>query len=269
MKISIIQTEVSYKNKRENISRVSSLLSAAKEIGDLVLLPELFSTGYIFNEAREIHELSEKFSSSHTIDSLRSLAKKFNTVIVAGIAEEDNGQYFNTIAVIDKSGLIDRYRKISQTNIDRQYFSRGNQLTTFEYQGVTFGVAICFDLWFPEIVREYSRLGVDILLHPSNFGGEQSLQISRARAIENSMYVVTCNRVGSDITKDLTGIYRGCSQICSPDGNYLIRLGDAHTLATVELDIDVSSPKQVIAVDLNHERDSILSQLKTNITKHN
>jgi len=260
MKISIIQTDVSYKNKHENINRVTDLLATAKSIGDVVLLPELFSTGYIFNEASEIHGLSEKYADSETIESLRLLAKKFNTLIVAGVAESTGDEYFNTVAVVDENGLKAKYRKISQTNIDRQYFSRGQELITFEHQGIKFGIAICFDLWFPEIIRKYSKLGVDVLLHPSNFGGEQSLQISRARAIENSMYVVTCNRVGSDITKALTGKYRGCSQICSPSGHYLLRLGDEHTLATVEIDVDVAAPKQVIEVALDEER-SVISNL--------
>ncbi|RWX57293.1 carbon-nitrogen hydrolase family protein [Photobacterium chitinilyticum] len=260
MKISIIQTDVSYKNKHENINRVTDLLATAKLIGDVVLLPELFSTGYIFNEASEIHELSENYGDSETIESLHLLAKKYNTLIVAGVAESIGGEYFNTVAVVDGNGLKTKYRKISQTTIDKQYFSRGQELITFEHQGITFGIAICFDLWFPEITRKYSELGVDVLLHPSNFGGEQSLQISRARAIENSMYVVTCNRVGADITKTLTGKYRGCSQVCSPSGNYLLRLGDEHTLATIEIDVDVTSQKQVIEVSLREER-SVISNL--------
>ncbi|TMO45456.1 carbon-nitrogen hydrolase family protein, partial [Pseudoalteromonas ruthenica] len=80
-------------------------------------------------------------------------------------------------------------------------------------QGIRLGVVICFDLWFPEIVREYVSQEVDILLHPANFGGEQSFHIARARAIENGLYVVTCNRIGEENIRGINGYYCGKSQV--------------------------------------------------------
>lgn len=262
MKISIAQINVIHKNKAENLKQISKLLAEADTIGDIVLLPELFTTGYIFESPKEIHKLAERYDNSKTIKHLSQLSKKYNTVIVAGIAERDNDKYFNSVAVVNESGLHTQYRKISQTNIDKQYFSRGHQLITFTHKDVTFGIAICFDIWFPEIVRNYAKQGVDILLHPANFGGKQSLLISRACAIQNSIYVVTCNRTGADITKTMTGDYCGASQICSPSGNCITLLGDETTLTTTEINIDHTQPKKIIGVTLNEEISHISNLLK-------
>lgn len=172
MQISIAQIDVSYKNRDRNLNSVRSLLSSAETVGDVVLLPELFSTGYIF------------------------------------------------------------------------------------------GLAICFDLWFPEIIREYAKAGIDVLLHPANFGGQQSHHISRARAIENSLYVVTCNRIGQDITEELTGEYCGGSQICTPSGDYLVKLDDEIALVTADIKIDDARAKKVIGVSLKDEIEMISDLLK-------
>ena len=139
-----------------------------------MLLPELFSTGYIFNHPDEIHELSESFDQSETIQSLSRLAQKHNTLIVAGIAESHNKRFYNSVAVIDGDGLLTSYRKISQTRIDKKYFSRGISPVMFKHKGVTFGVAICFDLWFPEIIREYAKAGLMCCCIP------RTLVVSRA-----------------------------------------------------------------------------------------
>ena len=261
MKISVAQLDVSYKNKADNLQKVEEMLLSAETVGDLVLLPELFSTGYIFNDPGEIHELSEQYDQSHTIQSLSRLAQTFDTLIVAGIAESHNNRFYNSVAVVDGNGLLTSYRKISQTRIDKKYFSRGAAPVTFRYRGMTFGIAVCFDLWFPEIIREYVKMGVDVLLHPANFGGQQSHHISLARAIENSFYVVTCNRTGRDITRELTGEYCGGSQICTPSGSYLVKLDDASVLATAEISINEAVPKQVIGVSLKDEIDMISTLL--------
>ena len=257
MKISIAQIDVSYKNKTDNLNQVRQLLSSSKAVGDLVLLPELFTTGYIFDQPKDIHRLSEEYGNSETIDSLTELARQYATMIVAGISERDQGQYFNAVAVVDKNGLQARYRKISQTNIDKHYFSRGCEPVTFRYKGITFGIAICFDLWFPEIIREYVRSGVDVLLHPANFGGQQSHYISRARAVENGMHVVTCNRIGRDVTEKLTGEYCGGSQICTPSGELLVKLDDQQVLATVDVQIEGGDPRKIIGVNLRDEMETL------------
>ncbi len=162
--VTLVQLEVEYKNKQKNIDSVSDLLEAESSVGDITLLPELFTTGYIFNDAEEIHELAEDFNDSTTIDSLTQMAAKHHTLIVAGIAERDSGQYYNSVVVVDGSGLRHKYRKVSQTKFDKQYFSRGCELLTFELKGLKFGVAICFDIWFS---RDHESISVGRRCSPS------------------------------------------------------------------------------------------------------
>ncbi|MGF1699555.1 carbon-nitrogen hydrolase family protein [Photobacterium makurazakiensis] len=256
MKITIVQADVVYKNKKENISKLSSMLANAEEVGDLTLLPEMFSTGYIFSKPSEIHNLSEDYSNSETIDAIRLLAKEYDTTFVAGIAEQHDGKYYNSVAVISESGLLHRYRKISQNPIDQKYFSRGESTLSFKHKGLVFGIAICFDIWFPEIIRAYTKENIDVLLHPANFGGQQSLHFSKLRALENSFYVVTCNRVGKDVTKELTGQYCGSSCVFNPAGELVEQFGTASSVQTIEITNSKPAP-QLIGISLNDEIETI------------
>ncbi|GIC75683.1 carbon-nitrogen hydrolase family protein [Moritella sp. F3] len=261
MKITTVQMNVSYKNKTENIAAVSTLLNDADSLGEVVLLPELFSTGYLFNDPSEIHTLSESLDDSQTLLALQGLATLHNVLIVAGIAEKTEDGFYNTTVVVNKSGLQDKYRKMALTNVDKQYFSRGRDIVTFEYLGVKFGLAICFDLWFPEIIRQYAEKGVDVLLHPANFGGEQSLHIARARAIENSMFVFTCNRIGSEETSAISGSYCGKSQAISPTGVPLMLCGSDTEVQTITIDVGAGKDKKVIGVNLLEEIAGITNEI--------
>ena len=181
---------------------------------------------------------------------------------VTGTPKQDGDRYFNACVVISPTGVEHVYRKISQTNIDKQYFERGDHLVSFKHKGVTFGLAICFDIWFPEIIREYARRGVDVLLHPANFGGEQSLHIARARAIENAMYVVTCNRIGRELVNGIDGDYCGQSRVIDPKGNVLFSAGSASSLKTMDINLQENPNKAVIGVGLVNEISDISLHLK-------
>ena len=264
MRLTLVQMEVRYKKPQANLDTLESLLTSCQTPGDIVLLPELFTSGYLFKNATELHELAEENTGSKTIVRLQSLARQLDTMIVAGLPEKKDNQYFNSAVAVDKDGLKACYRKISQTNIDRQYFSRGNKPVVFEHMGIRLGIVICFDLWFPEIVREYVKQGVDVILHPANFGGQQSLHMARARAIENDVYIATCNRLGSESTETMSGHYCGHSQVCTPTGDYLLKLEHQEETATTILNIDSENPKKVIGVNLIDEMNAITEILKTN-----
>ncbi len=263
MYITINQINIKHNDTKKNIQNALRIIESEKPAaGTLFLFPELFTSGYLFDDEKDIHTLSEEYSSGNSIATLNEAARDYGITIVAGIAEKSANQYFNTAAIIDSNGLRHLYRKITQTKIDRQYFNRGGQLTTFEYQGVTFGITICFDIWFPEIIRKYTEQNIDVLLHLANFGGEQSLHIARARAIENNIHVITCNRVGAESTKEIQGTYCGKSQVISPTGEVLVSLGSEEEVVTVELDIEAGRRKKVIGVDLLDEIQAINNALK-------
>ncbi|MCG7499582.1 carbon-nitrogen hydrolase family protein [Vibrio sp. Of7-15] len=263
MDITLVQLDICYKNRQENLNKLGTLLERCDGVGDLVLLPELFTTGYLFEQPDEIHQLAEPMTnSSDTVSYLTRLAQKFQTTFVAGLAEKVESRYYNTVVVVDAKGLVNQYRKMALTNIDKQYFSRGSELVTFTVDGVRFGIAICFDLWFPEVIGEYSRRNIDVLLHPANFGGEQSLQIAQTRAIENNFHVITCNRVGEEITTEVAGRYCGKSQVVSPLGELIFCASEHEEVKTVTINIDSTIKKKVLGVDLDTERKSIINAIK-------
>ncbi|MGF1794295.1 carbon-nitrogen hydrolase family protein [Photobacterium profundum] len=250
----IVQLNVEYKNKHNNINAVKNILAESAEIGDITLLPEMFSTGYIFDSAEEIHSLSEDFNNSVTINQLTQMAKTYETMFVAGIAEKDGSQYYNSVAVVDENGLRYKYRKISQNRIDKQYFSRGENILIFEHKGLKMGIAICFDIWFPELMRKYND--VDVILHPSNFGGHHSFAIAQARALESGQHILTCNRVGQDITKEFTATYCGESRVYNPKGEEVMRLNDTQSSQTIMIS-DLSLAPQYNGIKLPEEINEI------------
>ncbi|WP_227742427.1 carbon-nitrogen hydrolase family protein [Vibrio owensii] len=231
--VTVIQLDVQYKDKAANFEEVDKLLSNESNIGEITLLPELFSTGYLFDSPQEVYALSEDFSHSVTINELKALARRYQTTFVAGVCERQERECFNSVVIVNQTGLLHRYQKISQTSVDRAFYSRGRDLLTFELNGFTFGVVICFDIWFPEIMREYH--GVDIVLHPSNFGGQQSFTFVRARALESGYHVITCNRVGRDNAYNRPAHFCGGSRGYDPSGEELFRLGDSQALTTITL----------------------------------
>ncbi|MEZ9700880.1 carbon-nitrogen hydrolase family protein, partial [Vibrio sp. 10N.286.45.F3] len=190
------------------------------------------------------------FNDSTTIDSLTQLAAKHHTLIVAGIAEEELGEYYNSVVVVDASGLRHKYRKVSQTKFDKAYFSRGRELLTFEHKGFKFGVAICFDIWFPEIMRKYQS--VDVILHPANFGGHHSFAIAQTRALEEGCHILTCNRVGQDVVDAFTATYCGGSRVYSPKGELVAQLNEKQSVETVSIQ-DLSIAPQYNGIDVEEE----------------
>ena len=125
------------------------------------------------------------------------------------------------------------------------------------YQGLTIGLAICFDLWFPEVIRRYTEKNTDVLLHLANFGGEQTLLMAQARAMENSLFICTCNRVGTENTKTINGFYRGNSQVVAPLGQTIFRAGQQAEVHTVELNVNQEPAKQFSGISLQKELSTI------------
>ncbi|WP_419833827.1 carbon-nitrogen hydrolase family protein [Endozoicomonas atrinae] len=116
------------------------------------------------------------------------------------------------------------------------------------------GVSVCFDIWFPELMRGYQE--VDVILHPANFGGQQSFSIAQARALENGQHILTCNRVGKDITSEFTANYCGGSRVYNPRGEELLRLCETQSINTIAIE-DLTLAPQYNGIDLQDEINEI------------
>lgn len=133
----------------------------------------------------------------------------------------ENYRLYNTAVVVSKGRYIGKYRKIHLSDFEKTLFDRGSANPVFKIDGLTLGVQICFDLWFPEVSREQLCQGADLLCVLANFGGPTTYQISKIRAIENLTPLLMCNRVGNEQLPNLNADFLGKSSIINASGKRL------------------------------------------------
>jgi predicted amidohydrolase len=202
----------------ENLLRLKSLLKKAGDNKvDVLVLPELCNSGYMFENLEEAKFAAEKIPTGGFSEDLRSWSKK-NRLVVAGICEESSKGLFNSAAVFANGSHITTYRKIHLFLNERDWFIPGNEEPpVVEFMGAKFGVMICFDWAFPEVARVLTLKGAQVILHPANLVLPYCQDAMITRSIENSVYTATANRVGTE--RDIT--FSGNSQITSTNGTRL------------------------------------------------
>ncbi len=218
---------------------VREVEKAAREGCDLVVFPELADVGYDLPLA--VQHASDW--QSEPVGRLREAAQQQNIAIVAGVSEREGESVYNSAAVIDSDGeLADSYRKLhlfSPLPADEpRFFAPGDARGAVYLNGWRVGIAICYDLRFPESFRDLSSDPADLLIVCSAWPAVRAAHwktLLAARAIENQAYVVAANRVGTDA--GLT--FAGSSLIASPTGEMLAQADDcAETLIHADISRD-------------------------------
>jgi len=219
MKIGYVQTSPIFGDKQRNFEQVRSLLKSIK--ADLIVLPELFATGYTFVSKKEAESLSEK-SDGITAEFLINLANKTNAIIVAGFAEKDSNQIFNSSLIVSGKEVLGTYRKIHLYYKEKLWFSPGNKpLEIYEVKKAKIGVMICFDWFFPETIRSLALLGADIIVHPANLVLPYCQRAMITHCLINRVFAVTSNRIGNEARGGDNFTFTGGSQITSYNGDVL------------------------------------------------
>ncbi|MEJ2251682.1 MAG: nitrilase-related carbon-nitrogen hydrolase [Candidatus Lokiarchaeota archaeon] len=219
MKVGYAQINTIFGEKQKNFEQVESLLADMN--ANLIVLPELFATGYTFTSKEEAYELSET-TEGETAKFLISLAKKTNSTIVAGFIEREENKIYNAALIVDKKSLMGTYRKIHLYFKEKLWFSPGNRdLEIFVVNNVKIGIMICFDWFFPEIMRSLAVLGADIVAHPANLVLPYCQKAMITRCLENRVFAITANRIGEEIRGVDNFKFTGGSQITSYDGEIL------------------------------------------------
>lgn len=223
MKVGFIQTDPEFGRREENVEKAVEMLSGVD--ADLVVLPELFNTGYQFRSKDEVFKLAEEVPDGYTAKRLLSAALSLKKTIVAGMAEKAGEKVYNTAVLISPGKVAGLYRKAHLFWREKEVFTPGNsRYEVFEVMGVRLGMMICFDWIFPEAARALALKGADIICHPSNLVLPYCPDAMVTRSIENRVFSITANRVGREERiegEPLTFI--GASQITSPDGTVLLR----------------------------------------------
>ena len=205
-----------------------------------VVLPEMFASPFNYDEFEEF--------SKHTIEILKFLqsnAKKYGFYIIGGSLPVKNNRgeknYFNRSYLISNEGaVIGYYDKIHVffQNDEDQFFMPGNKIPVFQTFYGPIGIQICFDIRFPENIREMVKQGLKILFVPAQFPNprkEHWLNLLKARAIENQIYVIGANRIGK-ANDDLS--YFGHSMIIDPYGETLTNGYEKEGVISEYVDVD-------------------------------
>jgi len=236
MKIGYAQTSPIFGEKNKNFEQVENLLSKIK--ADLIVLPELFATGYTFISKEEADTLGEDLNGE-TANFLKILAKKTGAVIVAGFIEKNNDEIFNSAMVASNKGIYGSYRKIHLYYKEKLWFKPGNRkFYLVELKGMKIGIMICFDWIFPESVRTLALLGADIIAHPANLVLPYCQSAMTTRCLENRVYAVTANRIGSEIRGSDSFKFTGRSQITSYNGE-ILSSAPSNKIFTEFIEIDI------------------------------
>ena len=235
LSVGILQFYQIWQDKTANFERIVALLAAQPQI-DLLLLPEMFHTGFSMNI-----ELADNWSDAEGIHFLKHLAQQRAMAIYTSLMVKDQESYYNRGVFIAPNGEVTCYDKQKAFGLggEDQYFITGKSETIVSYKNWKINLQICYDLRFPELVRnkldEFGTAAYDLLLYVANWPKMRSSHwdaLLKARAIENQCYVVACNRVGTDGNYL---IYNGHSQTIDMLGNYLLAPHEQECLYVVHL----------------------------------
>lgn len=235
----ILQIAPVFGRKRDNLGRAERLLAGAGRL-DLLVLPELFATGYRFVSREELEGLAEPVPGGETSAFLEGLARRTGAVVVAGIAERSGDVFYNAAGVFDPRGHVGTYRKVHLFDEEKLFFAPGDKgFPVWTFPWGTLGVMICYDWRFPEACRAMALAGADVVAQPSNLVFRDSPRVTPVRAFENRVYILVSDRTGSD---DRPGreplVFAGQSFCADPFGGVAGAIpAGTEGMSVVELDL--------------------------------
>ena len=223
-----------------NLASAETALRAAADDGaQLVVLPEMWTTSFVKEPTQDL--LREAKAAEQTITQI---SDELGLVVVGGGLEEEKGAFFNQCLVVDSGKVLGSYRKIHlfSPNAEHRHLRPGTAPLILDTRLGKLGVMICYDIRFPELVRYYFHMGVEVLVVPAQWPEARSdhwRTLLKARAIENQMFVLGCNRTGAEesLKNEETLVFPGDSRIVDPMGGVLARGdgGEDPVLAEIQL----------------------------------
>ena len=245
MRVGFVQMNPKLLRVEQNVDRALRFLERTR--ADLMVLPELFNTGYNFRSRSEVERVAERVPSGYTTQRLLDVSLDRNMTIVAGIVERRGTSFYNS-AVVARRGRAFTYRKVHLFFKEKKFFKPGNEFRVFG----DLGVMICFDWFFPESARTLMLKGAKIIAHPSNLVLPFCPHAMRTRCIENRIFAITADRVGRE--RDLK--YIGRSEILDTKGRILYCASSNREEVVVhEINLREAANKRMTSMnDLIHDR---------------
>ena len=235
--VSAVQFDIAWEDKAANFSRVRALLADARPArGSLIVLPEMFATGFSMNLA-----ITRQSGAREDEAFLAALAREHRAFVIGGVVSPGAGEMGRneSVAFSPSGELLARYVKIHPFSLggEAQGHEAGREVVTFACGGFTVAPFVCYDLRFPEIFRAAAHRGANLFTVIALWPVKRQhhwLTLLQARAIENQAYVVGVNRVGSE--PQFT--YAGRSVVVDPHGIVIADAGEQERVMHAVLDVE-------------------------------
>lgn len=237
--VTLIQTQLHWENKEANLHMLEQKILAIKERTQVVILPEMFSTGF----SMKPEQFAEKMDGP-SVQWMKKLAAKKKIILTGSLIIEEGGEYFNRLIWMLPNGQYGCYdkRHLFAYGEEDKHYSAGTERLIASVNGWKINLLVCYDLRFPVWSRQTSQgrgeeraFEYDVLVYVANWPERRNTawkSLLRARAIENQCYVIGVNRVGNDGNN----IYHsGDSMVIDPLGEILYHKVDEEDVFTIEL----------------------------------
>ncbi len=243
MKVGFLQFNPLFGKKTQNFKKVEKLLENTS--ADIIVLPELFNTGYTFLNKKELSEQAELANAGDTYDFILSSARRMNCCFAYGFAEKDGNRFYDSSALVSPDGLIGVYRKVHLYFEEKKFFQPGEAgFQIFKYKNIRLGMLICFDWIYPEAVRTLALKKAQVVLHPANLITPYCPEAMITRALENRVFIVLADRIGEERRNGKNYTFIGKSEIVSPNGDILVRAGDEECVKICDINPDIALNKK-------------------------
>lgn len=235
LNISLIQADIIWEDKAANLSQYMQYIAGIQEKKEVVVLPEMFSTGFTMNT----QALGETMDGP-TVLWMKDMAAKYRCILTGSLIIQEGEHYYNRLLWVQPDGVVGHYdkRHLFAYGDEHNHFTAGGKRLITSVKGFRICPMVCYDLRFPVWARNLGD-AYDVLLYVANWPDKRSLAwktLLQARAIENQCYVVGVNRVGTDI-KGLN--YSGDSSVFGPLGEVICQETNKAIVQTVTLEKDV------------------------------
>jgi omega-amidase len=230
--ITLIQTELHWEDVAANLRRFDRLIDSLQVATDLIVLPEMFTTGFSMNADALAEDMNGR-----TVAWLRNTARHTAAAVIGSIIVADNGRFYNRLCWADPNGEVANYDKkhLFRYAGEDKVYTAGSASLLVELNGWKIRPFVCYDLRFPAWTRNVNST-YDLALFVANWPqrrAEHWKLLLQARAIENQTYVIGVNRIGTDGN----GLYHsGDSSVIDPVGNILFRSAHAPCVFTLPLE---------------------------------
>lgn len=219
LKIALVQADLVWENPKQNCKNFSAKIESISEQVDMVILPEMFSTGFTMNA-----ELVAETMQGNTVTWMKEIALKTNAAIVGSLIITEGNKYYNRLLFVEPSGVITTYDKRHAFTLvgEEKTFTSGKKKVIINYKGWKLCPLICYDLRFPVWARNSEDY--DVLIYVANWPKPRIDAwdaLLKARAIENMCYCIGVNRVGID---GVNSVYSGHTAAYDVLGNTMVTM---------------------------------------------